>query len=213
MTDIFDPLLDNLNVNVSDNRIEKGTDINLTTKDPTISKVLIALGWQLNSFGGETLDLDVSCFLLNKKDKTRIDEDFVFYNNLRAYDDAIVHNGDNLIGAGEGDDETISIDLHAIPFDIIKIIFVISIYRGDEKDQQMSSVRNGYIRLTNVSNGLEMLRYDITSDAQESNGHTAMRVASLNREGPKWHFQALGELVEGGLATIATEYDIIVHTG
>jgi len=213
MTDIFDSTLDNVKVEISDNKLEKGGEVNITAKDPTMNNIIVAVGWQLNSFDADSLDVDVSCFLLDKKGKTRVDEDFIFYNNLTDMDESIVHNGDNLTGAGDGDDETISIDLNKIPFDINKVMFILSIYRGEEKGQQMSSVRNGYIRMINTSNGQEMLRYEISPDVAESQGETGMRVASLNREGPKWHFEAVGELVQGGLAEVATEYDIIVHAG
>ncbi len=211
--DIFDPTLDEVEVEISDNRITKGEEVNLMEKDPTMTNVMVGMGWVLNSFDADTLDLDVSCFLLNNEGKTVVDEDFVFYNNLEARDGAVVHNGDNMTGAGDGDDESISIDLNAVPFEIMKIMFVISIYKGDEKDQQMSSVRSPYIRLINSSNGFEILRYELTEDMKDSEGETAMLVASLNREGPKWHFEAVGELVQGGLAKVATDYDIIVHTG
>ncbi len=213
MTDIFDRSLDNVEIEISDNRIEKGDDVNITSRDPTMTNIIIAVGWQLNSFDTDPLDLDVSCFLLDKNGKTRMNEDFVFYNNLSDIDEAVVHNGDNLTGAGDGDDETISIDLNKVSYDISRIEFVLSIYRGEEKDQQMSSVRNGYIRLVNTSNSQEILRYDISPDIQESRGETAMRVAALIREGSRWHFEALGELIHGGLAAVATEYDIIVHAG
>tara|TARA_R110001592_G_scaffold29350_14_gene106706 strand:- start:7798 stop:8442 length:645 start_codon:yes stop_codon:yes gene_type:complete len=211
--DIFDPMLDNVEVEVSDNKITKGEEVNLTQKDPTMTNIMVGVGWILNAFDADTLDLDVSCFLINHQQKTVYDEDFVFYNNLEARDGAVVHNGDNLTGAGDGDDESISIDLNAIPFEITKVMFVMSIYKGEEKEQEMSSVRKPYIRVVNASNGFEMLRYDVGIDMQESKGETGMLVASLNREGPKWHFEAVGQLVEGGLAKIATEYDIIVHTG
>ncbi len=211
--DIFDPTLDEVEIEVSDNKITKGEEVNLMEKDPTMTNVMIGMGWVLNSFDADTLDLDVSCFLLNNEGKTVVDEDFVFYNNLEARDGAVVHNGDNLTGAGDGDDESISVDLNAVPFEIMKIMFVISIYKGEEKDQHMASVRSPYIRLINASNGFEILRYELTEDMKVSEGETAMLVASLNREGPKWHFEAVGELVHGGLAKVATDYDIIVHTG
>lgn len=211
--DIFDPTLDNVEVEISDNKISKGDEINLMEKDPTINNVLIGMGWILNAFDADTLDLDVSCFLLDRNGKTVMDEDFVFYNNLEARDGSVVHNGDNLTGAGDGDDESISIDLNGVPFEVTKIMFVMSIYKGEEKEQQMSSVRKPYIRLVNASDSLEILRYDLVEDMQASKGETGMLVASLNREGPKWHFEAVGELVQGGLAKIATDYDIIVHTG
>ncbi len=213
MVDIFDPAYDQeVDIKVSDNRMSKGDNVNITAKDPTMTNVVIGMGWQLNAFDADTLDLDVSCFLLNKEMKTRANEDFVFYNNLQDLDEAVVHNGDSLTGAGEGDDESISIDLNKIPFEITKVMFVFSIYKGEEKEQSMSSVRNSYIRLINASNGQELLRYDLNEDVQDQT-ETAMLAASLNREGPKWHFEAVGECVEGGLAKVATDYDMIIHAG
>ena len=212
MADIFDPAFDeNVSVEVSDNRISKGEDINLTAKDPTMTNILIGLGWSLSSFDTDALDLDVSCFLLNKDHKTRVDEDFIFYNNLEGCDGAVVHNSDQRSGAGEGDDESISIDLNAIPFDVVKVMFVISIYQGEEKEQSLSSLRNPYLRVVNTSNSHELLRYELTDDVKDSK-ETAMHVASLNREGPKWHFEAIGKTAKD-LAVIATDYDLIVQAG
>ncbi len=215
MGDIFDSSYDeDVDIDLSSNMISKGTDINITEKDPTMVNIFIGIGWDLNAFDADSLDLDVSCFMLDKDNKTRIDDDFIFYNNMQNQDQAIVHNGDNRTGAGDGDDESISIDVTKIPFDVIKVMFVLSIYKGEEKDQSMAGLRNSYIRLVNGSTSQEVLRYDITEDTKGGSGkETGMLVASLNREGPKWHFEALGELVEGGLARIATDYDIIVQTG
>ena len=213
MADIFDSSFDSdIDIDLSDNKIEKGEEVNLTAKDPTMTSILVGVGWDLNAFDVDTLDLDVSCILLNKDDKTRVDSDFVFYNNMEACDGAVTHNGDSRTGAGDGDDETISIDLNGIPFDIGKVIFVLSIYKGEEKEQTMASLRNSYIRVVNASNAQEVLRYELSDDVK-GNKETAMLVASLNREGPKWHFVAVGDGIEGGLAQIATDYDIIVHTG
>ena len=212
MVDIFDTSFDaDSDVEVSDNIIVKGGDVNLTEKDPTMSKLLVGVGWDLNAFDVDTLDLDLCCFLIDKNNQTRVDEDFVFYNNMSASDGAVVHNGDNITGAGDGDDETISIDINGLPFDVIKVVFIISIYKGAEKEQAMSSVRNAYIRLINSDNSQELLRYKLNQDVFGSS-ETAMLVASLNREGPKWHFEAVGSFPEGGIEKIATDYGIIVHT-
>ena len=213
MADIFDNSFDSdLQIEVSDNKIVKGEEVNLAEKDPAMSNILVGIGWDLNAFDVDTLDLDVSCFLLDKDEKTRVDNDFVFYNNMEARDGAVVHNGDSRTGAGEGDDETIAIDLNGVPFEITKIVFVLSIYKGEEKEQTMASLRNSYIRVINPSNGLEILRYELNEDVKGSM-ESGMLVASLNREGPKWHFYALGDCIQGGLAKVATDYDIIVHTG
>lgn len=213
MVDIFDDSYGKpVDIKVSDNKIVKGSDINISAKDPTMTNVVVGVGWQLNAFDTDTLDLDVSCFLLNKDGLTREDPDFVFYNNLEGCNGAVVHNGDSLTGAGDGDDETISIALNNIPYDVIKLVFVLSIYRGEEKEQSVSNIRNGYIRLLNASNSQELLRYEITPDIVDQT-ETAMIVASINREGPKWHFEAVGECIEGGLPKIATDYGMIIHTG
>ncbi len=212
MVDIFDTSLENVEVEVSDNRITKGENVNLSSLDPTMSNVVVSMGWDLNAFDADTLDLDLSCFLLNKDNVTRFDEDFIFYNNLQDRDESVVHNGDSRTGAGDGDDESVSINLNGIPFEATKVIFVLSIYRGEEKEQTLAGLRNSYIRILNASNSQELARYDLTPEVVGSK-ETGMLVASLNREGPKWHFEALGEFVEGGLAKIATNYDIIVHGG
>ncbi len=212
MPDIFDPEVVDVNVQISDNFIFKGGEINLSKVDPTMTKIMVGIGWKLNAFDADSIDLDMSCFLLNKHGKTRENEDFIFYNNLQSSEGAIVHNGDCLTGAGDGDNETISLDLNNIPYEVSEIVFVLSIYRGAEKEQGMHSVRDGYLRVVNASNSHEIARYNLNEDVEGSE-ETAMIVASISRQGPKWHFKAIGEFVEGGLAKIATDYDIIVQEG
>ncbi len=111
MADIFDPSLDNVEVEVPHNRIKRNEEVNLTAWDPSMKNLLIGVGWELLAFDGNPIDLDVSCFLLNKNEKTRVDSDFVFYNNTEGCNRAVIHNGDNRTGAGDGDDETIYIKL------------------------------------------------------------------------------------------------------
>lgn len=210
MVDIFDSSLDNIEVEISDNKVSKGEEINLTNLDPTLNNLVIGVGWTLNAFDADSLDLDISCFMLDKDNLTRENEDFVFYNNLEGCDGAVVHNGDSLIGAGDGDDESLSIDLNGIPFDIMTVMFVFSIYRGEEKNQTMESVKNPYIRLINASNSQELIRYELVEDAQNCTD-TAMFAASLTRMGPKWHFNALGDSASGGLSKVANDYGIIIQ--
>lgn len=212
MADIFDTTIDNVDIEVTDNKIEAGEEVNLTAKDHALNNLLIGVGWDLNAFDSDSLDLDVSCFLLDKNGQTRMNEDFVFYNNMESLDKGVIHNGDNRTGAGDGDDESISIDLQNIPFDISTIMFVISIYRGDEHEQGLERIRNGYIRVVNATNGFELLRFE-TKDVVQERKETAMLVGALQRRGPKWHFEAIGEPVEGGLGTIATNYGMVIYQG
>ena len=188
--------------------LKVGERLNITEADPTMKEMIAGLGWQFKGYEGEPLDLDVSIFLLDKNDLTREDDDFIFYNNMSGCDGAVEHSGDNRIGAGEGDDETVRIDLSQIPFDIIRILFVITIYQGDEKGQDFSGVNLAYLRLFNEQTNREIARINI--DEAELTSGTALKIAELERIGPKWEFHAMGDLVDGGLKELAEKYGIVI---
>ncbi len=210
MVDIFDPnQYKEVKIELNQNSLKKGDEINMMAKDQTLKSLHIGVGWDLNAFDTDPLDLDISCFMLNRQGKTRVNEDFVFYNNAVGSDQAILHGGDNRTGAADGDDESIAIHLEKVHFDIIQLMFVLSIYKGEERGQSLSKMRNAYFRLVNLETNIEIARYELANDAADRK-ETAMLVGVLNREGPKWHFVAMGECVEGGLRVVAENYDIIV---
>lgn len=203
--DILDTRFEGQDVKINENTVQLGEDINLLNKEPTLKTIRVAVGWDSKAFGGQDVDVDISLFLLDHKNMTRENEDFVFYNNLEAYHGAVKHEGDNRTGAGDGDDETMLFNLHGIPFDVMRIVFVYSIYRGKERDQNLSLVKNSYIRLINADNDHELVRFNL-DEHFEGLQETASIVGSINREGPKWHFTPLKEPCAGGLAEIATNY-------
>lgn len=209
MADIFDTRFEGKDVELTDGRVKLGDDVNLTAKDPALHKILVGAGWDLNAFNADSLDLDVSVFLLGKDGKTRVDEDFIFYNQPQAFEGGIVHGGDSRTGAGDGDDETVFINLHSVPFDVMEIVFVLTIYKGAEKNQNLGMVRNAYLRLVNTVNDMELLRYELSADLEDRTD-TGMVVASLYREGPKWHFKPVAEFVPEGLKTLAERYGLII---
>lgn len=190
------------------NIVAIGDRVNLSELDPLMKDMHAGLGWQFKGYEGEPLDLDVSVFLLDKNDLTREDEDFIFFNNMDGCDGAVRHAGDNRIGAGEGDDETIMFDLPAIPFDVLKILFVVSIYQGEDKGQDFSQVDSAYLRLFNPQTSREVLRVNIGEAAL--NGGTAFKIAELERIGPKWEFHAMADSINGGLKELAEHYGIVV---
>ncbi len=124
------------------NKLESGNEINLSQKDPSINQLMVGVGWDLRGFDNDPPDLDASVFLLDKNNKTRVDSDFIFYNSLTGCDGAVKHTGDSRTGAGEGDDEIIMLELNALPFDVAKIVFVLSIYDLDLNDHNFSMVKN-----------------------------------------------------------------------
>lgn len=205
MNDVLDTRYEGAQVELKTNRVALGDDVNLMAADPALKDLVIAVGWDTKGFGGEAVDVDVSLFLLNSTDMTRVNEDFIYYNNMSACEGAVRHEGDNRTGAGGGDDETILVNLHGVPFDISRLVFVYSIYKGAEKDQDLSMVKNAYIRVINASNDHEILRFNLDEHFAGVND-TAAIVGSINREGPKWHFTPLMEFEASGLGAIAKKY-------
>ena len=186
-----------------------GDTVHLSKVDYALKKLMIGVGWDIPGADTNGIDVDFSMFLLDKNDQTREDSDFVFYNNLTAQDGAVEHMGDNRTGAGDGDDERALIDLNALPFDVQKIVFVISIYDADMRDQNIGAIKNLFIRLVNADTDVELLRFPIVDMAAHKRS-SALIAAELQREGPTWLFTARGEMIEGSLGTIATQYGILV---
>lgn len=187
-------------------RIKKGQEINLSKLDPTIREITVGVGWDLRAFEGNPVDMDVSVFLLDKNDRTREDEDFVFYNNLVGRGGAVKHMGDSRTGAGDGDDEQIIVDLMALPFEVVKIAFVLSIY-DLEQQHDFAAVKNTYLRVVNNETKHESFRFEMDS---EGNNSTALYMGCFERIGSDWVYVAKGDAVEGGLSQIATDFDIVV---
>ena len=208
MVDIFDTRFENKDVEV-DNFVSLGDEVNINAKDGTLKRIMIGAGWDANAFNADVVDLDISVFMLDKNNMTRVDEDFVFYNQREAINGGIRHHGDSRTGAGDGDDETISVYLESVPFDVMHLMIVLSVYKGYEKEQSISMVRNTYVRIVNEENGYEIVRYKMDDDMKERS-ETGVIAAALNREGPKWHFKPVAEFYPGGLGEIAKKYGLII---
>ncbi|MFA5592841.1 MAG: TerD family protein [Micavibrio sp.] len=188
-------------------RVRRGEEINITRLDPTIREVTIGVGWDLARFEGDPVDIDASLLLLDRDDMTREDEDFVFYNNMTARDGAVKHLGDSRTGAGDGDDEQIIIDLMALPFEIVKIAFILSIYDLDMNSNNFSMVRNVYFRIVNNETTLETFRFELDGELGNTTG---LYIGYLERVGSDWVYKALGESLQGGLAKMASDSGIMI---
>ena len=123
--------------------LSKGQKVSLTKDNPNLKNILVGLGWDVKRYdGGFDFDLDAAAFLLGANGKVTSDADFVFYNQLKHPSGSVEHLGDNLTGAGEGDDEQIKIDLSKVPANIEKIDFTVTIYEGKERKQSFGQVEN-----------------------------------------------------------------------
>lgn len=208
MADIINTQTGRTEIELEENHVQLGDDINLMLKDPALRHIRVSAGWKFNTFDGQ-IDIDLSAILLDTEDMTRADDDFVFYNNNTAQNKAVNYKGDSRTGAGEGDDETISIDFQGLSFDVAKIIFIISIYKGEENQQSLGSLKDGYIRVVNDENNHEILRFNF-KDLIAEKTETAMVAAELLREGSKWHFIPRAEFFEHGLGQIAGRHGLMI---
>lgn len=170
-----------------------------------LPRFTIGLGWDTNtSDTGADFDLDASAFILGSNGKILADEYFVFYNNLKSPDGAVEHTGDNLTGEGEGDDESIKIDLSKIDPRAEEIIFVVTIHQAAERRQNFGQVRNAFIRIYDTTTGEETLRYDLDEDFSVE---TAVEFGRLYKRNGAWKFEAIGSGMKGGLAEYLNKYN------
>ncbi|AXG77636.1 TerD family protein [Streptomyces paludis] len=187
--------------------LSKGGNVSLTKAAPNLTAVTVGLGWDARTTTGSDFDLDASALLTNTEGKVATDGNFVFFNNLKSPDGSVEHTGDNLTGEGEGDDEAIKVNLASVPADVDKIVFPVSIYEAESRQQSFGQVRNAYIRVVNQADNNELARYDLSEDASTE---TAMVFGELYRNGAEWKFRAIGQGYASGLRGIAQDFGVNV---
>lgn len=171
-----------------------------------LQKIRVGLGWDVNIYdGGSDFDLDAAAFMLGSNGKVRSDADFIFYN--QKVGPGIEHTGDNRTGAGDGDDETINVDLTALPSDVEKVAFTVTIDQADTRNQNFGQVSNAFIHIVDDNTGTELIRYDLGEDFSIE---TAIVVAELYRHNGEWKFNAIGSGFCGGLAALGRNYGVDV---
>ncbi len=187
--------------------LTKGQNISLTKTDATLLRLRLGLGWDANSFDGVDFDLDASAIMVNAQGKARSVDDFIFYGtpDLASKCQSIKHLGDNRTGAGDGDDETLIIDLKKVPTDIAKIILPVSIYDAAKRKQNFGMVENAFVRLINDETGVEVVRFDLTEDYSTEK---SMIFAEIYRHGAEWKFKAVGQGFADGLGGLGRSYGL-----
>lgn len=188
--------------------LQKGQKVDLTKGNPGLSKLVVGLGWDTNKYdGGGAFDLDAAAFLLGGNGKITVQEDFIFYSNLKHASGGVEHMGDNLTGEGDGDDEQMLVNLSQVPANISKIAFTVTIYDADTRRQNFGQVSNAYIRIVDETTGTELIRYDLGEDFSIE---TAVVVGELYKNNGEWKFNAIGSGFQGGLAALCANYGIEV---
>ncbi|MFD1009396.1 MULTISPECIES: TerD family protein [Oceanisphaera] len=161
-----------------------------------LTRITIGLGWDpvkkkkgllssLFSSGGDSIDLDASCVLL---DGNAQPVDTIWFRQLKSRCGAVVHGGDNLTGAGDGDDEVIHVDLPSLPSSVEYLAFTVNSFRG----QTFNEVENAFCRVLD-NKGTELAKFLLA----EQGSHTGVLIASLRRQGGEWNFTAHGQPAPG----------------
>lgn len=186
--------------------LQKGQKIDLT-KGGGLRQVMVGLGWDEAPRGGgflaglfgaqpQSIDCDASVILCGANGRI-ISNDIkrccVYFGNLRHSSGAIVHQGDNLTGAGDGDDEQIMVNLAQIPAEIEKMVFVVNIYDGRARSQHFGMIKNAFIRLVNMENKTELCRFNLS---ENYNNMTGLVVGEIYRRNGEWKFNAVGQPVQ-----------------
>jgi tellurium resistance protein TerD len=187
--------------------LTKGGNVSLSKQAPGLAAVVVGLGWDPRTTTGADFDLDASAIILDMNGRVLSDSHFVFFNNLKSPDGSVEHMGDNLTGGGEGDDEQIKVNLTAVPAEVGKITFPVSIYEADQRQQNFGQVRNAFIRIVNQADNSEIARYDLTEDAATE---TAMIFGEIYRSFGEWKFRAVGQGYASGLKGIAQDFGVNV---
>ncbi len=187
--------------------LSKGGNVSLSKEAPGLKDIVIGLGWDTRSTDGSAFDLDASMFMVKADEKVRNDGDFIFYNNKKSADGSVEHQGDNLTGEGEGDDEQIKVNLDGVPQDVAKLSVGVTIHDAETRSQNFGMVSNAFIRVVNGSDNSEIARYDLSEDASTE---TAMLFGEVYRKDNEWKFKAIGQGFAGGLGPMARNYGVSV---
>ncbi len=198
--------------------LQKGQRISLSKEAPGLTKIICGLGWDVikragggffSNFGnnaGEEYDLDASVVCLDSAGKLIDNQNIIYFGNLQHPSGAIIHQGDNLTGAGDGDDEVIIIDLSRIPTNINKLVFVVNIYDCKTRNQDFSQIENAFVRLVNIANNQELARFNLSG--KDYQGMTGMILAEVYRHNEEWKMAAIGNGVSvNGLSELVHSYN------
>lgn len=192
--------------------LQKGQKISLTKDHAGLSRIMVGLGWdEAKRAGGlfsfkpsQAIDCDASVFCLQNGKLVSPAEDTVYFGNLRHHSGAIQHMGDNLTGAGDGDDEQIMIDLNAIPAQYDRLVIVVNIYQAVQRHQHFGMIQNAFCRVVDQKTNQELCRYNLT---ENYNGMTSMIFGEVYRHNGEWKFNAVGQgTTDPGLNELSMQF-------
>tara|TARA_R110001583_G_scaffold768_2_gene7137 strand:+ start:2658 stop:3239 length:582 start_codon:yes stop_codon:yes gene_type:complete len=174
--------------------LSKNQSVSLAKQSAGLSAVVFGLGWDAVKpkgffgavFGGEqSIDLDASCVLISGNGDVI---DTIWFRQLKSKCGSVIHSGDNRTGDGDGDDESIKVNLAALPAKVEYLVVTVNSFQG----QTFNKVENAFCRAVDQSNK-ELARYKLTEQGE----HTGVIIASLSRNNGQWDFTAHGMASRG----------------
>lgn len=191
-------------------KLQKGQKVSLSKDHAGLSKIIVGLGWDeiqqpRGFFAPKPQDIDCDAFaLMLINGKITSNQDIVYFGNLTHKSGSVKHMGDNLTGAGDGDDEQIIIDLNSVPSQYDKIVLAVNIYKAFDRRQHFGMIQNAFIRLVDGRNNNEMCIYNLT---ENYSGKTAMLFGEVYRYNGEWKFSAIGQgTTDGSIGDFAKRY-------
>lgn len=179
----------------------KGEKTDLTKTNPGLTEINVGLGWDAKTGSGDEFDLDAFAVLL-KAGKVYNSNSIIFFNHKK--DLGLEHMGDNLTGAGDGDDETIKVYLDKVPADVDEIVLAVNIYEAAQRHERFGQVKNAFIRVYDAHTpAIQILKFDLTEDYSSKTG---VLMGKLYRHEAEWKFEAIGEGVDGDINEISSRY-------
>ena len=191
--------------------LQKGQKVSLTKGNAGLSRLIVGLGWdeakpaKRGFFAPkpQAIDCDASAILC-VNGRLENPKDVVYFNNLTHKSGAVKHMGDNLTGAGEGDDEHIVVELDKLPSQYDKIIVVVNIYQAQQRKQHFGMIENSFIRIVDARNNQELCRYNLS---ERYDNMTAMIFGEIYRHEGEWKFNAIGQATQdNGLSELINRF-------
>ena len=185
--------------------LQKGGNLSLSKAASNLSNIVIGLGWDARSTDGAAFDLDASLFMVADTGKVRSDADFIFYNQAKSTCGSVEHTGDNRTGDGDGDDESIKVNLSNVPATVQRLVVAVTIHDAEARRQSFGQIGGAFMRIVNASDNSEIARFDLSEDYSTE---TAMIFGEVYRNAGEWKFKAVGQGYSGGLYALCMQHGV-----
>ncbi|HCC07020.1 MAG TPA: stress protein [Clostridiales bacterium] len=200
--------------------LQKGQKVDLTKGNSSLKRVMVGLGWDevpqtmekkglLGSLmgggaKGQAIDCDASAILCNASGKMNEKGDVIYFSNLAHKTGCVKHMGDNLTGAGDGDDEQVFVNLADVPSNYEKVVFVVNIYQAVQRKQHFGMIQNAFIRIIDADNNAELCKFNLSENYDNM---TSMIFGEIYRYQNEWKFNAMGQATtDAGLSELVQKY-------